>query len=66
MKRPKRPTRLQKIEISNNSLNPENWRIEKDDGSYLYLLSKSGKQRRIVSKYANKRNRKKQKEREQE
>ena len=57
MKRPKKPTREQKIIIFNNNLNPDNWRIEKEDVSCLYLISKSGKQRRVVNKFAKKRNR---------
>ena len=55
--RVKRPTREQKVIISNNNLNPDNWRIEKEDGSYLHIVSRSGKQRRVVNKFAKKRGR---------
>ncbi len=57
MKQPKRPTKEQKIIIHNNLLNPNSWMVVKEDDSYLYIISKTGKQRRTLSKYGCKRNR---------
>lgn len=57
MKQPKRPTREQKIAMYNNMLNWNNWMVVKEDDSYIYLISKTGKQRRTISKYGSKRTR---------
>ena len=57
MKRPKRPTREQKIAMHNNNLNWKNWMVVKEDDSYIYLISKTGKQRRTISKYGRTRGR---------
>ncbi len=55
MKRPKKPTRVQKIIIYNNNLNSKTWMVEKEDESYLYLISRTGKQKRCINKFAKKR-----------
>ncbi|WP_213427624.1 MULTISPECIES: DUF6906 family protein [Paenibacillus] len=48
MQQPKRPTRKQKIEISQHHLNPNNWFVERDIPWELVLIQrKSGKIRRI-------------------
>lgn len=50
MKQPKRLTRAQKEAARNAGLVPKNWMLQKETDSYLFLVSKSGKQRRTVSK----------------
>lgn len=58
MKQPKKPTREQKVAMYNNLLNWKNWMVIKEDESYIYIISKTGKQRRTISKYGSKRGRK--------
>lgn len=57
MKQAKRPTLEQKKIMQANGLNWKNWMVVKDTESYLYLIAKSGKQRRCITKYVNKRDR---------
>ena len=44
---PKKPTRRQKIAITNAGLKPENWKVAKDNGTSLELLSSGGRKREI-------------------
>lgn len=44
---PKKPTRRQKIAMTNAGLKPENWKVAKDNGTSLELLSSGGRKREI-------------------
>ena len=44
---PKKPTRRQKIAMTNAGLKPENWKVTKDNGTSLDLLSYGARKREI-------------------
>ena len=47
-KKPEKPTRAQKILISNNGLLPDNWLVLDEDNLSLTLISKWGRRRVIL------------------
>lgn len=49
MKRPKKPTRAQKVLMSQHRLVPDNWMVVSEDREELILLNKRG-DRRVIKK----------------
>lgn len=51
MKQPKKLTREQKIVVSANGLNPDNWMLIEQTEFYLKIIHKSSGKARIVDRY---------------
>ncbi len=52
MKQPKKLTREQKIAVSANGLNPDNWMLIEQTEFYLKIIHKSSEKIRRVNRYA--------------
>lgn len=52
MKQPKRLTREQKIAVSANGLNPDNWMLVEQTEFYLKIIHKPSNKIRRVDRYA--------------
>lgn len=50
MKQPSRPTRAQKVIMSENRLNPDNWMVAYESKDTLEVISKRTSQRRVLQK----------------
>lgn len=56
MKQPSRPTRAQKVVMSEHKLNPENWMVVFESKETLEVISKRTSQRRVLQKETQKGN----------
>lgn len=52
MKQPKKLTREQKIAVSANNLNPDNWALVRQTEFYLKIINKTSGTIREVGRYA--------------
>ena len=50
MKQPKRPTRENKVLMSKNNLNTENWMVLSENKAELVVISKRSNRRRTLTK----------------
>ena len=57
MKRPKKLTLEQKKAVSAYHLNPKNWMLVKDMGTYLKIIHKTKHEIKFVDKYARRKGR---------
>ena len=50
MKQPRKPTRREKIFLSNNRMKPENWMVQQEDKENIIFVHKTSKKTRKFEK----------------